>query len=574
MTSPRDGHEDPDDGASPGGRVAGQPANESAAPDGARRGWRRWRRWLTPGSLGTVLLLVIMVAAGILAAITVTPGPDEEALPRPADAEVVVANAATLSWDPAAISDTASAQLLSQVYEGLTVLDAASQVRPALAESWRVEDDGRRVVFTLRDGLTFSDGSPLGAADVRRSWLRVLDPAAPSPLSSLLDDVEGAAAYTRGEVPAEAVGIHADGRTLSVDLVRPASFFPTVAAVPSLAVVPESIEQLLQGPRADVPFAASGPYVPQESEPGELELRANEAYWAGPPPVASIGVVTDIGGRSEVDIFEDEAVDWTRITPWDAAWIRYDPTLGPQLRQAQEMLVEYLGFDTSRPPFDDPAVRRAVAMAVDWPRLATLDGPDAEVATSLVPPGATARGEAVGLPAHDPDAARAELAAAGYPGGEGFPPVSLATYGIGPAEAIAHELGRELGIHVQVEERPFEDLSALLDSDTPALWTMAWSADYPHAHDFLGLLLRSDSSANEGHWSNAAYDALIDAAAATSDVAEQARLYDEATAILREEVPLVPLGYGESWALSREGLRGADISGVGLLRFADLAWDR
>jgi ABC-type oligopeptide transport system substrate-binding subunit len=571
MTSPRDDHEDPDDGASPGGRVTGQPADEGAASSDVRRGWRRW---LTPGSLGTALLLVIMVAAGILAAITVTPSPDEEALPRPADADVVVANAAPLSWDPAAISDTASAQLLSQIYEGLTVLDAASQVRPALAESWRVEDDGRRVVFTLREGLTFSDGSPLGAADVRRSWLRVLDPAAPSPLSSLLDDVEGAAAYTRGEVPAEAVGIHVDGRTLSVDLQRPASFFPTVTAVPSLAVVPESIEQLLQGPRADVPFAASGPYVPQESEPGELELRANEAYWAGPPPVERIGVVTDIGGRSEVATFEDEAVDWTRITPWDAAWIRYDPTLGPQLRQAQEMLVEYLGFDTSRPPFDDRAVRRAVAMAVDWPRLATLDDPDAEVATSLVPPGATSRGEAVGLPAHDPDAARAELAAAGYPGGEGFPPVSLATYGIGPAEAIAHELERELGIQVQVEERSFADLSALLDSDTPAIWTMAWSADYPHAHDFLGLLLRSGSSANEGHWSNAAYDALIDAAAATSDLAEQAQLYDEATGILREEVPLVPLGYGQSWALSREGLRGANVSGVGLLRFADLAWDR
>ncbi len=537
MTSPGAGHEDPGDGASREEGVPGQPAAESAAPDDVRRGWRRW---LTPGSLGTTLLLVIMVGAGILAAITVTPSPDEEGLPRPADADVVVANAAPRSWDPAAISDSASAQLLSQVYEGLTVLDAASQVRPALAESWRLEEGGRRIVFTLRDGLTFSDGSPLGAADVRRSWLRVLDPAAPSPLSSLLDDVEGAAAYTRGEVPAEAVGIHADGRTLRVDLERPASFFPTVAAVPSLAVVPESIDDLVQGPRAGVPFAASGPYVPQESEPGELELRANESYWAGPPPVGSIGVVTDIGGRSEVDVFEDEAVDWTRITPWDAAWIRYDPTLGPQLRQAQEMRAEYLGFDTSRPPFDDPAVRRAVAMAVDWRRLATLDDPDALAATSIVPPGVAARGEAVGLPAHDPDAARAELAAAGYPDGAGFPPVSLATYGIGPAEAIAHEMERELGIEVQVEERSFDDHSALLDSDTPALWTMAWSADYPHAHDFLGLLLRSGSSANEGRWSNAAYDALIDAAAATSDVAEQARLYDEATAIVREEVPARP----------------------------------
>ena len=120
------------------------------------------RRWLSPASLGTALLLAIMVGAGIFAAVMVTPGPDEEALPRPADADVVVAGAAPLSWDPAAISDSSSAQLLSQVFEGLTVLDATSTLRPALAESWEVEDEGRRVVFTLREGLTFSDGSAAG----------------------------------------------------------------------------------------------------------------------------------------------------------------------------------------------------------------------------------------------------------------------------------------------------------------------------------------------------------------------------------------------------------------------------
>jgi oligopeptide transport system substrate-binding protein len=551
------------------------PMQDASTLDGsASHGRRGWRRWLTPASLGTFLLLAIMLAAGILSAITVTPPPDEEALSRPAGVDVVVANAAPLSWDPATISDSASAQLLSQVYEGLTVLDAASQVRPALAQSWRVEDGGRRIVFTLREGLTFSDGSTLDASDVRRSWLRVLDPTAPSPLASLLEDVEGASAYAHGQATADEVGLQADGRTLTVDLVRPASFFPTIAAVPSLAVVPESAEQLTGGPRAGVPFAASGPYVPQASEPGGLQLRANEAYWAGDPPIARIGVVTDIGGRSEVETFEDGAVDWTSITPWDADWIRYDAVLGPQLREDEQMMVQYLGFDTSRPPFDDPAVRRAVAKAVDWPRLVTLDDPDAEVATSMVPPGLAARGEAAALPRYDPDGARADLAAAGYPGGAGFPTVSLATYGVGPAEGIAHDLRRELGIQVQVEERSFEDLSALLDSDTPALWTMAWSADYPHANDFLGLLLRSGSSANEGHWSNADYDALIDAAGATADTAEQASLYDEAAAILRREVPVVPLAYGRSWALSRDGLRGADVSGVGLLRYADLAWDR
>jgi ABC-type oligopeptide transport system substrate-binding subunit len=106
------------------------------------------------------------------------------------------------------------------------------------------------------------------------------------------------------------------------------------------------------------------------------------------------------------------------------------------------------------------------------------------------------------------------------------------------------------------------------------MWTLAWSADYPHAHDFLGLLLRSGSSANVGQWSDGEFDSLIEAAAATADPDEQTRLYDQAQQIVREDVPLIPVGYGDSWALSREGLAGATVSGVGLLRYGGLEWTR
>jgi oligopeptide transport system substrate-binding protein len=211
-------------------------------------------------------------------------------------------------------------------------------------------------------------------------------------------------------------------------------------------------------------------------------------------------------------------------------------------------------------------------MAVDWRRLGELDGDGDAPATSLLPPGIAARDGGDFLLPYDPEAARAELAVAGYPGGDGFPPVSLATYGVGPAEAIATDLGRELGIEIDVEQRPFEEHAALLERDTPDVWTISWSADYPHAHDFLGLLLRSGSSANVGGWSDAGYDALIDAAAATGDAAQQEQLYAEAQAIVRDEVPLIPLDYGSSWWLSRDGLRGGQISGVGLVRYADLTW--
>ena len=542
--------------------AAGPPEEPEEPP----RGWT----WRTKAL--TALLVGLFVAIGLFAAWTVTPPPDENALPRPSDTDVVLAGGTPLSWDPAAITDGLSAQVLTQVFEGLTVLDANSRVQPALAESWRLEDDGQRLVFELRSGLSFSDGTPLDADDVRRSWLRVIDPASPSPLSSLLDDISGAAAYARGEGNVEDVGIRADGRTLTLEFERPAAYFPSVAAVPTLAIVPPTIDQLARGPEPDLAFGASGSFVPLEQGDGQIRLEANESYWAGRAPMARVTVITDDGGRSPVDVFVDEAVDWTRVAEADASWIRYDRYLGPQLRHTDEMAVDLLGFDTTSEPFDDPAVRRAVAMAVDWRRLAALDGGDDPLPTSIVPPGVVARPDGDFLLPYDPDAARAELAAAGYPDGSALPTVSLATYGVGPAEAIAVELAAELGMKVEVERRPFEEHSQMLDRDTPDMWTLAWSADYPHTHDFLGLLLLGDSSANISGWSDPAYDQLVDAAAATSDEVEQARLYAEAQAIVRDSAPLIPLGYGGSWWLSREGLRGDGISGVGILRYADLEW--
>jgi len=209
---------------------------------------------------------------------------------------------------------------------------------------------------------------------------------------------------------------------------------------------------------------------------------------------------------------------------------------------------------------------------VDWRGLAELAEPGSVAPTSIVPPGVAARGDGDYLLPYDPEAARAELAAAGHAGGTGLPTVTLATYGVGSSEAIAADLERELGLDVRVEVFGFAEHGHLLTQDTPDMWTLAWSADYPHAHDFLGLLLESDSSANASGWSNDGFDALIKAAAATGDPDQQTLLYGEAQAIVRDEAPLIPLGYGSSWWLSREGLRGGDISGVGLVRLADLAW--
>lgn len=534
----------------------------------------RRRRAGDPRPVGRRRRLGVAVVVGLVVAAFAVVAPD----PAPGraagrdTARIVVGAPATL--DPAAVGDAASAAVISALFETLTTFDADLALRPALAARWTVEDGGRRVVFDLRPNLRFSDGTELTAEDVVRSWFRVIDPDAPSPLASLVDDVVGAVAYRTGERrDRAAVGIRAEGATrVVVDLLRPGADLPAIVASPTFAVVPPAVGR---DPAALTPerFVASGGYRLTAVSPTALSLAANPGYWAGEPAIPRLELVTDLGGRSPVAVFEAGEVDYTPIDPSDASWIAWDRELGPALRVVPALGLTYVGFDTRRPPFDDARVRRAFAWAVNWRRLVELTSAGtATPATSMVPPGIPGRPEGDFGPRYDPEAARAALAEAGYPGGRGFPAVAFVSGGTGWEEAIVAELRAVLGVPVSAEVMPFEDYFGRLESDPPAFWALSWIADYPGPNDFLGLLLGSGRTNNYGGWSSPAFDAAIEAALAVPDRAAARAGYEAAEAIVARDVPVIPVAYGDGWALARAGLLGAGQNGLGSLRFAGLAW--
>ena len=485
--------------------------------------------------------------------------------------DVKIGAAAPSTLDPAATGDVASASVTAQLFESLTTFDQGLTLRPALAQSWQVSDDGKQVTFQLRPNLVFSDGSPLTADDVVGSWLRLVDPASPSPLSALLLGVHGVADRLAGRSSdASSVGIHAVNGAVEVDLDRPGSDFPAIVASPSFGVVPPSIWR----DKGEVPTTdqvVSGAYSISAVTSSELTFTANPRYWAGKPPITTVHLITDVGGRSPVAVFEAGDVDDIAIASNDASWIAYDPTLGPSLRRVPDLSLTYLGFDTSKPPFDDVRLRRAVGMAVDWSRIVRLGAGGGESpATSMVPPGIPSRGDKSWLPAHDPAAARALLAQAGHPMGAGLAPITLGAGGAEFAEGIAADLRRELGLTVTIEDATdhFDELT----TNPPAMWELGWIADYPGANDFLGVLLGTGSSSNPGKWSSPDFDNAIDSALATRDPATAQAKFEAALGIVQRDVPAVPLAYADSWALSRSGLLGAGENGLGVKRFASLAW--
>lgn len=523
-------------------------------------------------SRGLAIIVAIAVATlGILAgSVIATSRASTVTAARPDSVRVVVGAAATL--DPAAQGDIASAAVSAQIFEGLTAFDQQLNLRPALAASWDLLDGGSRIVFHLRPDLEFSDGTPITGDDVVRSWLRIVDPAAPSPLVSLMGEVEGALAYSRGENDdPESVGLSADGLDVEVRLARPATDFVSIVASPTFAVIPPGVGD---DPSALLPsgFVGSGAYNLSAISEEVTTLTANERYWAGPPPIPTVELVHDLGGRSPVAAFEEGDVDLTSVFGIDATWLAFDEVLGPQLREGGSLATNYYGFDTTRPPFDDVRVRRAVAQAVDWRRLIPLVvGDTSQLATSMVPPGIPGRSDEDFLPPYDPDNARELLADAGYPDGDGFPDTTLMTFGTGFDAAVVAEVRRELGIELRYETMS-GDYFGRLAIEPPNMWSMGWVADYPGPNDFLGILLGTGSSNNYGHWTSDEFDEAIGDALQTSDPEEQRAAFDRAETIVRDDAPVIPLSYDVEWTLAREGLLGARENGLGIIRMAGLAW--
>jgi ABC-type transport system substrate-binding protein len=472
--------------------------------------------------------------------------------------------------DPAFIGAASDVQLLLQLYAGLTRLDETGEPYASLAESWQTSADGLTYTFRLRGGLTFSDGSPLTADDVRRSWLRILDPATRATAPDVLTLIDGAAERLAGG-PESGVAITApDDRTFVVRLRHPASFFPAITATPATFVVPRSATATPDWQQVGS-FVGSGPYVADHMDGADLVLTANEHYVAGPPPIGEVRWVTELQGDG-VTAYANDTLDLVGVASWDAGWIAYDPDLGPALHEAAALNVQYFGFDTTRPPFDDVRVRQAFALALDRPRLVDLaEGTGAQAASSLIPPALWPTGLSDDQQA-DPTAARDLLDAAGYADRSKLGVIRVQGTGFGVAPAVA-TWRTELGVQVEIETMDFREYLTVLDERRVQLFTINWIADYPSPDALYSLLLLPDAAANYGSWRDDEFVRLLERASAATDAAAEAAAYRAVDAYVDEQVPVVPWAYGATWWLARPGLRGLGNLTTGLLDFGRVSWD-
>lgn len=480
--------------------------------------------------------------------------------------------------DPAFARDVNSAFMTRQVFRGLTRFGEDLEPVPELAERIEISADGLTYRFTLDDNARFADGRLITAQDVIFSLTRALDPrtAAEAGMAlagpSYLNDIAGADALIRGEVT-ELSGARAiDDRTVEIELASPrATFLMKLASAPGAVV--DAADVAAGGEWWRNPNA-SGPFVVESWETGELlTLAGNANYVGGEPDLDRVTFRLGPSSANTFNLYQANEIDVSPV-PVQAIDRVSDPAspLLEELDVAPMLSSWYIAFRSDVAPMDDPEIRRAVQLAFPRWKIADimLNGRQ-EVAHGLIPPRTLGQEWPATAPEEDLEAAREAITRSSYGSAENVPPIRI--YGATPlgSEALRDVLEEELGLTIEVLDVHWPQFNqGLTRKDFPA-FELTWVADFPDPETFLWNLFASASPDNYSEYQNPAYDALLDEAAATFDVDERAALYAEAEVLLLADNVMIPLAHDVRYTLVKPWVHGLETTPLGML-YLESVW--
>lgn len=496
---------------------------------------------------GSVWLVATLFWLGVLVSGCFHPEP-------PADITIVNGSEPE-SLDPHIVTGVSEMRITKALFEGLTRLDArTAQPVPALAERWEISPDGRLYTFYLRTNLTWSTGEAITTADFIWSWKRALDPATASDYAGQLFYIKGAEDFYNGKLTNDAqLGFQAtDPHTLRVELNSPLAFFLDLCAFPTLAVLPQKVIQQ-HGDRwlHARPLPVSGAFQLGAWQVNHrVRLIRNPRYWDAASTASEILDVLPVNSaNTALNLYETGVADivWDKdLKPVELVDVLKSR---PDFHTFPYFGTYYYRFNVTKPPFNDPRVRRAFALATDKAHLVRkLTGGGETPASHYVPDGVANYEPPEGLP-HDVEAARRLLAEAGFPGGKGFPRFAYTFFAGGGGAQLQGKIGVELqqmwrealGVELelrQIERKIFYSAQSKLDYDLSA---SSWVGDYNDANTFLDMFL-SASGNNRTGWKNPRYDELIRDANLQTDLKKRAAILRQAEHLLVvEEAPIVPL---------------------------------
>lgn len=501
--------------------------------------------------------------------------------------------------DPALNSAVDGGNMLITLFETLLIIDQDNKVQPGQAEKYEVSPDGLTWTFTMRDGLKWSDGTELNAKDFEYTFKRIADTNVAAPYAeTVIGMIEGYKDAIDSKNP-EKLNVKAseDGKTLTIKLAYPCSYFDKIVAFGTMSPVQKATVEKNGDSWATKPetYVCNGPYTITEWTPSEkIVCKKNENYKGG---WDSSKIVND---KLTFLLLEDSSASYTAYTGGTAQLIKDVPTEEiPTLKKDKkdEFNVDpilgtyYLSMNLNKAPFNNKNVRKALSLAIDRDYVANTvmqgtytpaynyvgTGVD-DVDTGKFLENSKAANGGKTYISEDYKAnleeAKKALAEAGYPEGKGFPTITYSTNDIGYHKAVAEYLQqvyKDLGITMNID---IVDWSSFTPKRRAGEYEMArngWVMDYNDASNMIELFVSSNGN-NDGKYNNPAFDKAMNDSKVADKTAHFAALH-EAEKIVSEDYGFIPVAYYNDFWLQSTSLKGTWHSPYGYwyLQYAYLA---
>jgi peptide/nickel transport system substrate-binding protein len=461
------------------------------------------------------------------------------------------------TYDPIFSVQYSERYVLYLAFDTLVKYGPDFSIKPELAESWETVADGKRIVFTLRQGVKFQDGTPFDAATVKWNIDQRLDEKLSSPQRQLLSPI------------VDSVDV-VDRQHVAFNLKAPSPvLFSFLGERVGFMVSPTAWQQ--RGPGFGSAPVGTGAFVLKEWTRGSrVVLERNADYWQPGRPYLDRIVVQDLAGSiigvqrlltSEIDYVD-------QLTPADVLPIQN--RAGIVLKPIKVGRWYFLQWHVNHPPFDNPKLRQAFAHAIDRNRLneIAMRG-QGTVSNGATPPGLWWYDPDLKSYPHDPARAKALLVEAGYADGFEY---ALSTSQISVIQQINQLLQEQLGavgIKLQLQPVAASEWYARVVSGainlTPGRWTQRADPD-----GLLYILFHSKGFANTTKYRNDRVDALLDQARTLYDVVARKKLYAEVQQQIVDDLPVVPLIFGAEYAAMRASVNGFEWIPDQIPRFRDL----
>lgn len=480
--------------------------------------------------------------------------------------------------DPALNSAVDGANTIITIFEPLLIINENNEVVGGQAESWEASEDGLTWTFTMRDGLKWSDGTDLTAKDFEYSFKRMANPDTAAPYAeTCLGMIDGFKAAQAGDTDALNVKASDDGKTLTIVLSYPCSYFDKMAAFASMSPVQQATVEANGDAwcTAAETFVSNGPYMITEWTPSErIVLSKNPNYVGG---WDNSKIVSD---SITVLLLEDSSASYAAYNSGEAVMIKDVPTDEiPSLTKAEDggdfyvdtiLGTYYISLNLQHDAFKDAKVRKALALAIDRDYVAnTIMQGTYSAASNLVGPGIVdekgnfydnANGGSPYI-ADDYEANLAEakklLEEAGYPNGEGYPTIEYSTNDSGyhvPLAEYLQQVWGDLGITLTISKMEWSAFTAARRAGEYDVARNGWVMDYNDPSNMIELFC-TDNGNNDGKYSNADFDAAVEASK-VADAAEHFAQLHKAEDVLMEDMGCIPVAYYNDFWLQSSSLKG------------------